>query len=89
MYLLLKYLDVKLILGRLAQPSAAGGKYLREIERVRMSHRHNQEAQIISLATGERNFQVRNGLNPAKLLANDVRFLKPNKPDSFRCFVPS
>ena len=39
-----------------------------------MAHRHNQEAQIISLATGERNFQVRSGLNPAKLLANDARF---------------
>jgi hypothetical protein len=54
-------------IGEAVQPGAAGGKYLREIERVRMAPRHNQEAQIISLATGERNFQVRSGLNPAKI----------------------
>src|SRR6202790_224375 len=30
---------------------AAGGKYVREIERVRMAHRHDQKTQIISTET--------------------------------------
>src|SRR6202048_2701392 len=30
---------------------AAGGKYVHEIERVRMAHRHDQKAQIISTET--------------------------------------
>src|SRR5207244_3059433 len=61
----------------------AGGKYVREIERVRVAHRHDQKAQVISTETPVDLHEIREQ-NEANAIADDALWHRPAAKGRYR-----